>query len=146
MQNFTEGQHVSTIKNIGTIYSATGDGRVGFVSADDIAEVGVRALIDDKPHNTAHVITGPHSLTYGEVAQLISHVIGKTIQHISLSDEELKVGMIVSRCYLPVIEIIGPPLSIMNQIEFISIIILMHPRIIQQRPISIIDFCTLNFT
>ncbi|WP_337916452.1 NmrA family NAD(P)-binding protein [Paenibacillus sp. 23TSA30-6] len=94
MQNFTEGQHVSTIKNTGTIYSATGEGRVGFVSADDIAEVGVRALIDDKPHNTAHVITGPHSLTYGEAAQLISHVIGKTIQHISLSDEELKVGMI----------------------------------------------------
>ncbi|MGQ3481388.1 NmrA family NAD(P)-binding protein [Paenibacillus sp. TY11] len=94
MENFTEGQHVSTIKNTGTIYSATGNGRVGFVSADDIAEVGVRALIDDKPHNTAHIITGPQSLTYGEVGDIVGKVTGQAIQHISLSDEELKAGMV----------------------------------------------------
>ncbi|MEK3947418.1 NAD(P)H-binding protein [Paenibacillus sp. FSL H7-0703] len=94
MENFTEGQHVSTIKNTSTIYSATGDGRVGFVSADDIAEVGVRALIDDKPHNTAHVITGPQSLTYGEVGKIIGKLTGQAIQHISLPDEELKEGMV----------------------------------------------------
>ncbi|SEK05951.1 NmrA family NAD(P)-binding protein [Paenibacillus polymyxa] len=94
MENFTEGQHVETIKNNKAIYSATQNGRIGFVSADDIAEVGVRALIDDKPHNTAHVITGPQTLTYNEVAEIIRKSTVQPIQHISLSDEELKAGMV----------------------------------------------------
>ena len=59
MQNFINVQHADSIKTSGEIITASGDGKVGFVDADDIAEVGVRALMDDIPHNTDHVITGP---------------------------------------------------------------------------------------
>ncbi|NHN34493.1 ergot alkaloid biosynthesis protein [Paenibacillus agricola] len=90
MENFTESHHAGTIKNNNAIYSAAGDGKIGFVSANDIADVAVRALTDKQPHNTAHVITGPQSLTYGDVAQILNFALGKSIKHISLSDKKLQ--------------------------------------------------------
>lgn len=55
------------LKKEDKIRSATGDGKIPFVSADDIARVAYRALTDEKPHNTDHVILGLELLTYDEV-------------------------------------------------------------------------------
>lgn len=46
MQNFSEGPHLPTIRDEGAIYSATGDGRVPFIDAGDIADVATQALVD----------------------------------------------------------------------------------------------------
>ncbi|BBB91946.1 MAG TPA: NAD-dependent epimerase/dehydratase family protein [Methylomusa anaerophila] len=93
MQNFTEGHHGAQINSDGTMITATGSGRVGFVDADDIAEVGVRALIDEQSHNTDHVITGPQSLSYAEAGEIIGAIAGRTIKHVNISTEELAAGM-----------------------------------------------------
>lgn len=90
MQNFIHRQHGSTIKEESKMITATGDGRIGFVDADDIAEVGVRALIDEIPHNTNHFITGPEALSYAEVAAKIESAIGRTITHESISKSALQ--------------------------------------------------------
>jgi uncharacterized protein YbjT (DUF2867 family) len=92
MQNFTEGQHAATIRNDGTIVTATGEGRVAFVDADDIAEVGVRALIDEQPHNRAHIITGPEALSYADAARMIGNAVGISVRHKSISIDELSSG------------------------------------------------------
>ncbi|EPX56398.1 hypothetical protein D187_007740 [Cystobacter fuscus DSM 2262] len=89
MQNFSEGQHQATLSDEGALYSATGEGRVPFIDADDIAEVGVRALIDEKAHNTAHLITGPRALTYGEAANIIGAALGRPLRHVNLTEEAL---------------------------------------------------------
>ncbi|TDL31995.1 ergot alkaloid biosynthesis protein [Jeotgalibacillus sp. S-D1] len=88
MQNFTQAPHVETINKQNLIISATGQGKIGFVDVNDIAEVGVRALVDVNPHNTEHIITGPDILSYNEVSQIISDVTGRPIQHQSIPDEE----------------------------------------------------------
>ncbi|MFC0237053.1 NmrA family NAD(P)-binding protein [Fictibacillus phosphorivorans] len=88
MQNFTTAPHVETINMQNLIISATGQGKIGFVDVNDIAEVGVRALVDVNPHNTEHIITGPDILSYNEVSQIISDVTGRTIMHQSIPDEE----------------------------------------------------------
>lgn len=89
MQNFTEGQHAVTISEQNLMISAAGQGKVGFVAAEDIAEVAVRALIDEAAHNTEHTITGPDSLSYDDVSRLISEITGREIRHQSISDDEL---------------------------------------------------------
>lgn len=94
MENFTEGAHRETMKQLGKIYSATGDGKIGFVSAHDIAAVAFHALTDVVPHNTEHIITGPETLSYGQVSDIISRILGQSIQHESLSDDELRNRMI----------------------------------------------------
>lgn len=93
MQNFTEGHHGTQINSDGVMITATGSGRVGFVDADDIAEVGVRALVDEHPHNTDHVITGPQSLSYAEAGEIIGAVAGRMIKHVNISTEELAAGL-----------------------------------------------------
>ncbi|WP_375165284.1 NmrA family NAD(P)-binding protein [Paenibacillus taichungensis] len=94
MENFSEGPHRETMKQLGKIYSAAGDGKIGFVSADDIAAVAFFALTDVVPHNTAHIITGPETLSYGQVADIISRLLDQRIQHESLSDAELRNSLI----------------------------------------------------
>lgn len=89
MQNFTEGQHAATISQQDLIISAAGQGKVGFVAAEDIAEVAFRALIDEDAHNTEHIITGPNSLSYDDVSRIISEVTGRKVTHQSISDDEL---------------------------------------------------------
>jgi ergot alkaloid biosynthesis protein len=89
MQNFCEGVHQTTIRDEGRIISATGSGAVPFIHVDDIAEVAVRALIDQPPHNRAHLITGPKALTYADVAAAISEVCGHPVRHENISTQEL---------------------------------------------------------
>ncbi|WP_410768734.1 NmrA family NAD(P)-binding protein [Fontibacillus sp. BL9] len=89
MQNFTEGQHVITIAQQNLIISAAGQGNIAFVAAEDIAEVALRALIDDEAHNTEHIITGPDPLSYDDVSRFISEVTGRSVVHKSILDEQL---------------------------------------------------------
>lgn len=83
MQNFvTPGHlHIQSIRTADEIVTATGQGRVAFVDADDIAAVAVRALTDERPHNAAHLITGPEALGYADVAEAVSKVSGRAIRH-----------------------------------------------------------------
>ncbi|MEJ0064287.1 MAG: NAD(P)H-binding protein [Caulobacteraceae bacterium] len=77
MQNFSEGQHLATIRDEGAIYSATEDGRVPFISADDIAACAVAAL------------TGPEPISYDTVARQIGEAVGRPIAHRRVSAEDL---------------------------------------------------------
>lgn len=91
MQNFT-GTHVhaQSIREKGIILTATGAGRVGFVDAEDIAAVAVRALTDAKAPNTDLVLTGPEALSYDDVATIITDVTGRPVTHHRLSYEEMR--------------------------------------------------------
>jgi uncharacterized protein YbjT (DUF2867 family) len=95
MQDFVEDHYyAASIKNEGVIVTATGDGRVGFVDAEDIAEVGLRALIDEQPHNTDHLITGPQALSYAEVASILSKAMGRPIRYIFAQPDEAQARMV----------------------------------------------------
>ncbi|MEC4020744.1 NAD(P)H-binding protein [Streptomyces sp. H27-D2] len=88
MQNFTgEHAHALSIRADDEIVTATGEGRVGFVDSQDIAEVGVRALTDEQPHNTAHLITGPEAIGYDAIAAIVSETAGRPIRHRRVSYE-----------------------------------------------------------
>ena len=88
MQNFA-GQLVAGIRERGEIVTATGDGRIGFVDAADIAAVAARALLDPAPHNADHVITGPAALSYADAAGMISAATGRVVRHRNVSTDEM---------------------------------------------------------
>ena len=89
MQNFSEGQHLASIRDENAIYSAAEDGRVPFISADDIAEAALTALTRDTALNADFVLTGGELLTYDDVADRIGKVVGRMISHRRLSTSEL---------------------------------------------------------
>ncbi|KAK2772969.1 hypothetical protein FQN52_004803 [Onygenales sp. PD_12] len=88
MENMSEAQHLPSIKNENKIRTAANEGKIPFISADDIARVAFRALTDEVPHNTDHLIRGPELLSYDQVAEILSSVLGREISHEKLSGEE----------------------------------------------------------
>ena len=91
MQNFSEQQHRATIAGEDAVYSAADDGRVGWISADNIAAVAARALTELDWPNGELVMTGPETLSYDDVAARIGRAAGRPIAHRRLSGAELAV-------------------------------------------------------
>jgi ergot alkaloid biosynthesis protein len=89
MQNFSELQHRATIVQEGLIFSATEDGQVPFIDADDIASVAFEALTDEEFPNGDPILTGADLLTYEQVAAIIGSVVSYSVQHRWLTEEEL---------------------------------------------------------
>ncbi|VEG50844.1 NmrA family protein [Mycolicibacterium chitae] len=81
MQNFTGDHVVAQGVRRGVIVTATGTGRIAFVDAGDIAAVAVRALTDDVPHNTEHLITGPQALSYADTTLVVSEFVDHPVRH-----------------------------------------------------------------
>lgn len=98
MQNFVDERHHhgASLKHDGLLVTATGEGRVGFVDARDIAEVAVRALADERPHDTAHVITGPQALSYGDLVAVLSQVTGRPMRHVPVEGETVRRHMMAA--------------------------------------------------
>ncbi|WP_224240088.1 NmrA family NAD(P)-binding protein [Hyalangium gracile] len=92
MQNFVSPghHHGASLQRDGLLMTSTGEGRVGFVDAQDIAEVAVRALADESSHDTAHVITGPQALRYDDIAAVLSKVAGRPIRHKHVDPDEAR--------------------------------------------------------
>lgn len=89
MQNFSEQQHLPTIRHEGKIYTATDDGRVPFIDADDIAAAAVETLTSPEPHNRNFLLTGPQALSYDDAADIIAGAAGRSVRHVKLSEAEL---------------------------------------------------------
>jgi len=88
-QNFSEHEaHVRSIRDESKIYSATGDGKIPWVSADDIAAVAVEVLTRKEAPNTEYLVLGPELLSYGDVAKILSNLLGRRIVHVDLSNTE----------------------------------------------------------
>ncbi|MFF9364999.1 NmrA family NAD(P)-binding protein [Streptomyces griseoluteus] len=91
MQNFTGTHaHARSILEEGIIWTATGSGRTGFVDAEDIAAVAVRALTDEQAPNTDLVLTGPEALSHDDIAAIITEVTGRAVVHRPLSYEQMR--------------------------------------------------------
>lgn len=88
MQNFVT-ERLPSILQDDSITSATGDGRVPFIDASDIAAVAVAALTSSDMVSREHILTGPEAFSYDDVAAQISEVVGRPIRHRKLSISDL---------------------------------------------------------
>ncbi|KAI2727272.1 hypothetical protein CBS147354_3474 [Penicillium roqueforti] len=88
MENLLEDPQRTWIKNESQVVSATGEGKIPFISADDIASVAFHCLTEWGSHKTEYIIQGPELLSYGQVAEILTSILGKKITHHSLSEAE----------------------------------------------------------
>ncbi|GAB3720181.1 Rossmann-fold NAD(P)-binding domain-containing protein [Nocardiopsis oceani] len=90
MQNFTGAHPVAVgIRERGEIRSATGEGRLGWIDAADIAAVAAEVLSAPGPVDGEHVLTGPESFGYAEAAAIIAGVTGRPVRHTPTPEAEL---------------------------------------------------------
>ncbi|KAF7327081.1 NAD(P)-binding protein [Mycena kentingensis (nom. inval.)] len=78
-----------TIRERDEVVSATEDGRIGFVSTEDIAEVAFHALVDPEIKHKEPIIVGPELLSYDQIASRLSQVLNRPIKHKRISVDEL---------------------------------------------------------
>jgi uncharacterized protein YbjT (DUF2867 family) len=91
MQNFSEDYLVEPILD-GEVVLPAGDEPEPFVDADDIADVAVAALTDDRHIGELYELTSPRLLTFAEAVAEIATATGREIRYVPVSIEEYAAG------------------------------------------------------
>jgi uncharacterized protein YbjT (DUF2867 family) len=81
-QNFTEAFPRLTIEASSVVVAPSGNGRIPFVDAEDIAAVGVAALTDNRHSGKVYELSGPEAMTFADAAAELSKMAGRTIRHV----------------------------------------------------------------
>jgi uncharacterized protein YbjT (DUF2867 family) len=79
------------------IRAPAGNGRVAWVSRDDVADVAVAVLIGSGHVGQAYDVTGPEALTMAETAERLSAACGRKITYEAQSPHEVRVLRNTSR-------------------------------------------------
>ena len=79
-----------TIRSQSAIYSPAGNAAASHVDARDVGAVGARVLTDKGHEGKAYELTGPAALTYGQIAEILSRVLGRTIGYVPISPEQYR--------------------------------------------------------
>ncbi|MEM7681801.1 MAG: NAD(P)H-binding protein [Planctomycetota bacterium] len=91
-QNFDEGEFAGMVRS-GVIALPAGAVAEPFVDADDIADVAVAALVEDGHHGQVYEVTGPESLTFNEVAQILTQASGHAVRYQAVSMPAFVAGL-----------------------------------------------------
>jgi len=91
-QNFDESFLVDAVRS-GIIALPAGDVTEPFLDADDIADVAVAALTDDRHIGQTYELTGPRLLTFAEVADILAQATGREIRFVRISVDEFVGGL-----------------------------------------------------
>ncbi len=86
-QNFDEGALLPFVLS-GTLAFAAGDKREPFVDADDIADVAVAALLDEKHNGTIFEVTGPRLISFAAAMQELSEAAGFKVDYVPMNIED----------------------------------------------------------
>lgn len=80
MQNLST-THLRDIRERDEVFVPAGNGKTSFIDATDIAACAAVLLTEPDHIGQAYTITGPRALTYGEVADILTTVTGRTITY-----------------------------------------------------------------
>ncbi|VVT19947.1 NmrA family NAD(P)-binding protein [Hoeflea sp. EC-HK425] len=92
-QNFSEGYLQAPVLD-GVVALPAGDIKEPIADVDDIADVAVAALTDDRHNGELYEITGPRLLTFAEAAAEISSAAGIPVQYMPITLEQFHAGML----------------------------------------------------
>ena len=77
----------------GELALPVGDAAEPFVDADDIADVVVAALTDDRHAGQLYEVTGPRLLTFAEAVAEIAEATGRDLQYVPVTAEQFAATM-----------------------------------------------------
>ncbi len=82
-QNFSEGAFIDMVVN-GAITLPAGDTPEPFVDIDDIAQIAVAALTEDRHAGEIYEVTGPRLMTFADIAAELSRATGREIAYVGV--------------------------------------------------------------
>jgi uncharacterized protein YbjT (DUF2867 family) len=105
-QNFSEGFMCEGILS-GVLALPAGDTPEPFVDVDDIADVAVAALTDDRHIGQLYELTGPRALTFAQAVEEIAQATGQAVRYQPVSLDEYSSAMAAQGLPTEVIELTG---------------------------------------
>lgn len=80
-QNLTTA-YLEDLRTENRLHVPAGDGEVAFVDTRDVGEVAAQLLVDPTGHlGRGYTLTGPRAVTFTEVAELLTDVLGRPIRY-----------------------------------------------------------------
>lgn len=83
-----------SILSQGMMFEGTGDGRLGFIDVRDIADVATAALLDTQWDRGIYELTGPESISYGDVAKLLGEALGREVKFVPVTPEQVRESIV----------------------------------------------------
>jgi uncharacterized protein YbjT (DUF2867 family) len=78
----------------GAIHMPTGNGRASHVDVRDIAAVAAAALTEPGHEGKAYDITGPASLSYADIAAILTRVLGHDVKHVDVTPDAARQALL----------------------------------------------------
>jgi uncharacterized protein YbjT (DUF2867 family) len=78
----------------GQYFSSLGDARVAHVDARDVGAVAAEALAVEGHENCTYTLTGPEAISNDDIAATLSDVLGRGVEHVRLSDEQVSAALV----------------------------------------------------
>ena len=91
-QNFSEGHLLEPVLS-GEVALPAGDVCEPFVDTDDIAEVAVAALTDDRHAGQLYEMTGPSLLSFADAVSEISKAANRPVRYAAISSEQYRAAL-----------------------------------------------------
>jgi uncharacterized protein YbjT (DUF2867 family) len=83
-----------TVASEGRIYQPFKDGKLGMIDARDIGEVAAKVLTEEGHEGKVYTLTGPTAISFYDVAEALSEVLGKEVIYINIPLEKAKEAML----------------------------------------------------
>jgi uncharacterized protein YbjT (DUF2867 family) len=104
-QNFSEDYWVDGIRG-GELALPAGDVPEPFVDADDIADVAVAALTDDRHMGEVYELTGPRLLSFADAVDEIAEAVGRDIHYVPISLDDFAAAAAAQDAPAEIIELL----------------------------------------
>jgi len=82
-----------TIASQGAFYAAGGTAPIAFVDVRDVGAVAAKVLTSAGHTGKTYTLTGPEALTYSQVAAKLTALLGRPVNYVALTQEQLRQSM-----------------------------------------------------
>ena len=71
----------------GRIYFGTGDGRLSMIDLRDVVDCAEESVMSESSDNKTFTLTGPESISFHEIADRLSTIMGRSVQYVPVFPE-----------------------------------------------------------
>jgi uncharacterized protein YbjT (DUF2867 family) len=87
-------QGADDLKQSGMLFIPAGNAKIAMIDPNDVASVAVAALTEEGHEGKSYHLTGPESLSFADVAEELSGVMGRKIEYVAVPDEGARGAML----------------------------------------------------
>ena len=83
-----------TIRTQSAFYSSGGNGAASHIDVRDLGAVAASVLLEMGHEGQAYELTGPSAITYSQIAETLSGVLGRPIRYVPIAHEQYKQALL----------------------------------------------------